>query len=240
MVADGHYHVAAVTDRGGVWVWGSDFFSVLGPIPRADGGLHYRAIPVRWDSSVCGGLPVVMVACGGNQTLALTRAGHVWRCGYGFQGETDTEDVAEPVRVAGVERIAMVAAGSRSALAVAADGRLWSWGIRTQCPDENDEPVQVASLEVQNIPLVLELSSFGGSAVLFVTAGVTHAAVVTAAGELWTWGSGASGCTGLGELPAAQSRQRACVYKYRMRASSVNFDRLPQSITTINVCWLVC
>ena len=66
MVAHGHYHVAAVTDRGGVWVWGSDFFSVLGPIPRVDGVLHYRAIPVRWDSSVCGGLPVVMVSCGGN------------------------------------------------------------------------------------------------------------------------------------------------------------------------------
>jgi len=36
MVAAGHYHVAAVMDNGGVWVWGSDLCSELGLIPRVD------------------------------------------------------------------------------------------------------------------------------------------------------------------------------------------------------------
>jgi len=34
-----------------------------------------------------------------------------------------------------------------------------------------------------------------------VTVGLTHAALVTAAGELWVWGDGSNGCTGLGYNP---------------------------------------
>ena len=44
------------------------------------------------------------------------------------------------------------------------------------------------------MPKALELDIFGGSAVLSVTAGCKHSAAVTAAGELWTWGDGYSGC----------------------------------------------
>jgi len=117
--------------------------------------------------------------------------------------------VAEPERAASVEHIAMVAAGARSCLAVAADGRLWSWGSQWQCPDDNDAPLGFVSVQEQNTPRVLALSAFGGSAVLLVAAGLVHGAAVTAAGELWTWGSGASGCTGLGALPPAQAAFRA-------------------------------
>jgi len=112
MVAANHGHVVTVTDRGGVWVWGLGHRSQLGPIPMLPGEPNFRAIPARWDSSVCSGSPVVMVACGDAYTLALTRAGHVWSCGYASYGQTDQ---AGPVpadvltQVPCVECITMVA-----------------------------------------------------------------------------------------------------------------------------------
>jgi len=90
--------------------------------------------------------------------------------------------------VPGVEHITMVAAGDHYSLAVARDGRLWSWGEDRLCPQENDEPADVLGNQTPHVPLVLEVSVIGGSRVLFATAGASHAAVVTAAGELWAWG----------------------------------------------------
>ena len=72
MVAAGYAHVAVVTDRGGVWVWGFDLGHQLGPAPRGQHGRRHNEISMRWPSSVCGGSPVVMVGCGDQHTLALT------------------------------------------------------------------------------------------------------------------------------------------------------------------------
>ena len=135
-----------MTDQGGMWVWGSDFVSELRPIPRGAGSPLYSAVPVRWPRAACDSSLVVMVACGGNHTLALTRAGHVWQCGYGVQGPVSLAHVAEPERAAGVECITMVAAGARSCLVVAANGRLWSWGSHAQCPEDNDAPLGFVSV----------------------------------------------------------------------------------------------
>ena len=198
MVSAGEFHAAAVTDAGGVWVWGADFPPEPGATPHEDGQGNFRNVPVRWDSAVCGRSPVVMVACGRCCTLALTCAGHVWDHGCDWREEAAP---AEPVRVAGLQRITMVAAGERACFAVAADGRLWSWGSRAECPDDNDELLQDATFEEQNTPRVLPLAAFGGSAVLFVAACCTHGALVTDAGELWVWGTDSTGCTGLGISP---------------------------------------
>ena len=201
MVSAGVFHMAAVTDGGDVWVWGADTGALLGPIPREDGQAHFRNVPVRWDLSGFGGSPVVMVACGRWCTLALTRAGHVWRCGVVWQEAGAPVHTGAPAQVAGVQGIAMVAAGQRACLAVTADGRLWSWGSQLRCPDDNDDDFQSATPEVENTPRVLEPAAFGGSAVRFVTMGLTHGALVTAAGALWVWGDGSNGCTGLGHNP---------------------------------------
>ena len=134
---------------------------------------------------------MVMVACGDAFTLALTCARHVWSCGclyYGQTGQPSSVPMGVLTQVPGVERITMVAAGDHFSLAVARDGRLWSWGEDRLCPQENDEPADVLGNQTPHVPLVLEVSVIGGSRVLFATAGASHAAVVTAAGELWAWG----------------------------------------------------
>jgi len=110
MVAAGYAHVAVVTDRGGVWVWGFDLEHQLGPVPRGQHGRRHNEIPMRWPSSVCGGSPVVMVGCGDQHTLALTRAGHVWTCFFGGSA------------------VVSVKAGQVHSAAVTAAGELWTWG----------------------------------------------------------------------------------------------------------------
>jgi len=200
MVATGRGHAAAVTDQGRVWVWGLDDEHQLGPTPPLPDGINFTATPVRWDSSVCGGSPAVMVACGWEHTLVLTRAGHVWSCGSGTHGQTgQARGVAPDVltQVPGVGHIAMVVTGEEYALAVARDGRLWSWGSGDMCPRANDEPEDPLPQETPHIPRALGPAVFGGSRALFASANSDHAAVVTAAGELWVWGYGDS-CLGLG------------------------------------------
>jgi len=140
-------------------------------------------------------------------TLALTRAGHVWSCGYGLYGQTALQtlgQIVEPARVPGVERITLVSAGGNISLTVAADSRLWSWGDSLLCPHENDSEPGSDTQDAMHIPRALELASFGGFAVLSVSVGLWHSAAMMAAGELWTWGLGFNGCLGLSTLPLQQ------------------------------------
>ena len=202
MVATGRGHSAAVTDQGRVWVWGLNDEHQLGPITPVPDRRNFTATPFRWDSSVCGGSPVVMVACGWEHTLVLTRAGHVWSCGRGVDGKTgQAVAVAQDVltQVPGVEQIAMVVAATEYSLAVDRDGQLWSWGFASKCPRENEEPAEFPLQKTPHIPRALGPTVFGGSRVLFVSAYNIHGAVVTALGELWVWGYGTNGCLGLGQ-----------------------------------------
>jgi len=77
-------------------------------------------------------------------------------------------------------------------------------GRRQPAPARNDEPEDSLAQETPHIPRALGLPVFGGSKVLFAAAHAQHAAVVTAAGELWAWGQGNSGCLGLGQLIDSQ------------------------------------
>jgi len=211
MVAAGRQHAAAVTDQGAVWLWGLNHQQQLGAVPRLGDGYSYRPTPQRWPATVCGGVPVVMMACGDEHTLALTRAGHVWSCGQGLSGQGGTPDrgrTVEPVQVPGVERITLVAAGRKHSLAVAQDGRLWSWGDPVLLPKANTAWTPADWDRPAHTPRALEASVFGGSAVLSVTVGWAHSAAVTATGELWTWGVGTSGCKGIGTMTFAQSQSR--------------------------------
>jgi len=201
MVASGCGNAAAVTDQGRVWVWGLNDELQLGPIPRIPNGRNFTATPIRWASSVCGGSPVVMVACGEEYMLVLTRAGNVWSCGSGTSGKTGQAiDVAQDVltQVPGVEQIAMVVAADCYSLAVARDGQLWSWGHGSMCPRENDEPTDPTQHQTPHIARALAPTVFGGSRVLFASVNRYHAAVVTAVGELWVWGVDYNGLLGLG------------------------------------------
>jgi len=95
-VAAGYSHSLALTRDGEVYAWGADTFGQLG-----DGGVNDSGVPV-----IVRGLPprdpVVALAGGHNDSLALTRSGQIYAWGGGAGGELGdgaTRDSVRPVPV---------------------------------------------------------------------------------------------------------------------------------------------
>jgi len=128
-----------------------------------------------------------MVACGIRHTTALTQTGTVWSCGAVF-GRSQV-----PTQVPGLARVRMIAEGHPHGMALDADGQVWIWG--DHWPPAHDTPAP----ETVPPPRNLGLAAFAGEKAVFVAAGYHYAAVVTAQGELWTWGRGLCGNLGLGD-----------------------------------------
>ena len=82
LVAAGVSHWAAVLEDGTVLTCGPNGSGQLG-----HGDTQSRQQPARLGLPVFGGARVVLVACGGHHTLAVTGGGRVYSCGGNFYGQ---------------------------------------------------------------------------------------------------------------------------------------------------------
>ncbi len=80
---------------------------------------------------VFAGSRVVMVACGGVHTMAVTAAGHAWTCGNSHYGQLGVGDGTHRLgftqvdaRQLGGARIVMAACGRNHSVVVLAEGRV--------------------------------------------------------------------------------------------------------------------
>ena len=96
---------------------------------------QHRLVPTLVGAGAFGGSAVVMAACGGAHTLAVTHDGALWACGWGLFGQLGLNDEAkrrvfERVRAGGFggARIVAAAAGYMHSAAVTENGLLWTWG----------------------------------------------------------------------------------------------------------------
>ena len=128
--AAGHGHTAAVTAEGRLYTWGAGYYGQLG-----QGTLANMLVPTLVRAGGLEGAPALMVACGSDHTLAVTRAGALYACGagrYGQLGLNDKEDrtVFERVGlpVLSDARIVTASAGWFHSAAVTEDGALFTWG----------------------------------------------------------------------------------------------------------------
>ena len=121
-IAAGSSHTVALKGDGTLWAWGANGSGQLG-----DGTFEDRLVPVQ----VAKGLTdIAMVAAGDAHTLALRRDGTVWAWGANGDyrlGNSVGVDRAEPVPVAGLNRVVAIAANSHS-MALKDDGSVWTWG----------------------------------------------------------------------------------------------------------------
>jgi alpha-tubulin suppressor-like RCC1 family protein len=177
----------ALKADGTVWAWGSGADGELG-----DGNTNPTggsAQPVR----VPGLDSVIAIAAQATGALALKSDGTVWKWGteYGAnQGPYSGPTNATPVKEPGLTGKALaIAAGAGNAFATMADGSVRAWGdnyygeLGDGATTDAYVPVQVVGLP-SNVTAVVA----GG--------GTTYA--VTAAGDVWAWGSGATGELGDG------------------------------------------
>jgi len=209
MVATGYEHSVCVTDDGAVWAWGQNESGVLGVTPTQtpeqlaqNNNVARSSVPLRWGPELCNGAPVRMVACGDYHTLVLTRAGEVWACGQGYDGQTGCPrlrgSTSPPQRVASLPAtMELVAAGSFFSGALGKDGQVWMWGFCRLC--RLGFPLPSPALRAVAVPTALTLAAFGGEPVAQLSLGCRHSAAVTRTGALWVWGSNEHGTLGLGD-----------------------------------------
>ena len=100
-------------------------------------------------------------------------------------------------------RIVMLAAGSFHSAALASDGVVWTWGWGMNgCLGHGAQ-------EARSRPTRLGNGAFGGSAAVMVECGNRITMVVTADGELWTFGSGGLGRLGHGGYRAQNDSDKS-------------------------------
>ena len=149
---------------------------------------------------VFAGSRVVMVACGGVHTMAVTAAGHAWTCGANNHGELGVGDRENRLVFTQVDagqlggaRIVMAACRWLHSVLVSAEGRVWTfgWGTSGQL-GHNDEQDRL-------VPTLLAAVVFEASKIVTVAAGGWCTMAVGDNGALWAWGSGSFGQLGLGD-----------------------------------------
>lgn len=182
----------AVRSDGSVWTWGANGDGQLG-----HGDLLQRAVPTQ----IPGLTGVVYASTGYSHVLALRGDGAVLAWGKNASGQagvdgdgTGNDDQLAPVVVAGLPGdVVEVLAGAEHSLALTADGRVFAWGRNLYGNLGNggfDADRHPAPAQVPGLTDVIDLAS-----------GRDHVLALRADGTVATWGLGASGQLGLGELP---------------------------------------
>ena len=172
-----------------------DAVDLPGLLGHGEGVLRLNT-PTRLPSTL-GGERAVSVLVGDSHSLALTADGAVWSWGdggYGQLGHGDQQEQQLPKKIEALagRRVVAVSAGYFHSLATTADGAVWSWG------DGDDG--QLGHGDEQHQLLPKEVEAFAGQRVAAVSAGGSHSLAITADGAVWSWGFGAFGKLGHGDL----------------------------------------
>ena len=129
LVAAGGSHWAAVLEDGAVLTCG------LSSGQLGHGNAQDRLQPARLGLPVFGGARVVLVACGGRHTLAVTGGGRVYSCGLNREGQlghgnttgTHTFTLVDAAHFEGAS-IVMAACRFEHSVAATAEGDVFTWG----------------------------------------------------------------------------------------------------------------
>ncbi len=177
-VAVGSDKSCALTEHGAVWCWDNESLSSLEPIE----GLN---------------LPVQAIAYGGLHACAIDSDGGLMCWGFNMDGrigDGTTNSADMPVGVHGLNRdIVDIALGSDFSCATTSAGAVKCWGDNgwNQLAggpdlDQSLTPIPVAGLE---------------SGVRALSAGSRHSCALQDTGEVYCWGTGATGPAGGGTAP---------------------------------------
>jgi len=184
-IGAGNEHTCALTQNGGVFCWGSNFYGQLG-----DGSVTDHLVPTEII-----GLPngIAAISAGSYHTCALTDVGGVKCWGSNFYGQLGNGSTTEshvPVDVFGMSSgVAAISLGRYHTCALTTAGGVKCWGLNSdgQLGDgtttDSLAPVDVSGLT---------------SGVLAISAGDRFGCAITANRGLKCWGINTSGQLGDG------------------------------------------
>ncbi|KAJ6392886.1 hypothetical protein OIU77_022380 [Salix suchowensis] len=186
---------------GDVYIWGEGTGEgILGggahKIGRSDIQMDYF-VPKALESAVL--LDVQAIACGRQHVALVTKQGEVFSWGEelgGRLGHGVDSDVSHPKFVDGLKNlnVELVACGEYISCAVTLSGELYIWGGNAY----NFGLLGCGSEATQWVPRKLS-GPLEGIHVSSVSCGPWHTAVVTSAGQLFTFGDGTFGVLGHGD-----------------------------------------
>ena len=193
-VSAGGVHSLALTADGAVWSWGWGGHGRLG---HGD-WRHWQEqlLPKKIDAFA--DQRVVAVSAGDSHSFAITADGVVWSWGEGEHSclghgeDLSNQLLPKKVEALAEQRVVAVSAGSSHSLAITADGALWSWG--------SGRLGKLGHGDQQNQLLPKKVEALADQRVVAVSAGGVHSLALTADGAVWSWGRGAWGELGHGDL----------------------------------------
>ncbi|KAB1224986.1 Ultraviolet-B receptor UVR8 [Morella rubra] len=187
---------------GDVFIWGEDTGDgILGGGIHRDGssaGVKFDSlVPRPMESAVV--LDVQYIACGRRHAALVTKKGEVFSWGEelgGRLGHGVDSDVSQPKLIDSLKNIniELVSCGEYHSCAVTLSGELYTWGntgYNIRLPGQGNAASQW-------VPKRLD-GPLEGMHVSSVSCGPWHTAVVTSAGQLFTFGDGTFGVLGHGD-----------------------------------------
>jgi alpha-tubulin suppressor-like RCC1 family protein len=193
-VAAGQRHVVALASDGEVYIWGNNFYGMLG-INDPETNL-VKNTPVHV-STLSG---ITQIASGRYFSLALKNNGKVYGWGYNQTGELgqgagNTSDKFAPVELTVVSDIVSISAGRNFSMAVASDGKIYSCGQNNQGQLGRGTYSATATTANPTPALVIGLS---GINIIRVSGGEMHALAIASNGDIYSWGINSNGQLGDG------------------------------------------
>ncbi|KAI5629860.1 X-linked retinitis pigmentosa GTPase regulator isoform 2, partial [Silurus asotus] len=185
-LACGDEHTALITEKGKLFMFGSNNWGQLGLGEKISVSVPTCVKALKSEK-------VKLVACGRTHTLVYTSCGNLYAAGGNNEGQLGLGDFGERTSFQLVDfftkrgPITTLAAGSNTSAAITQDGKLYVWG------DNSEGQIGLGKEEGTSTPRELNV----GSQVTWVSCGYYHSAFVTEDGALFTFGERDSGKLGL-------------------------------------------
>lgn len=184
-ISAGGGHTCALTQNGGVFCWGNNFYGQIG-----DGSITDHLVPTEIPGLTNG---IAAISTGSNHSCALTDAGGVKCWGYnnfGQLGNGSTTDGHAPVDVVGMSSgIAAISLGRYHTCALTTAGGVKCWGFNSDGQlGDGTTTDSLAPVDVNGLT----------SGVLAISVGERYGCAITANRGLKCWGINASGQLGDG------------------------------------------
>lgn len=185
-VSAGQSHALALSEEGGIYVWGLNSEGQLGTNSTAN-----VAKPILLNN----GTKWTNAITGYEHTLAIAEDGSLWAWGKNDVGQlglnSDENRILTPTRVGAATDWAQIAVGGNYSLALKKDGTLWSWGSHSngsigngQSSGNTKTPTQVGS--DKDWEKIYAFNNWGASF------------AIKKDGTLWAWGKAQNYMLGTG------------------------------------------
>lgn len=199
-IACGDKHSLALSDGGDIYVWGYNYYGQLG-LGKEAGTTEPKPRVIQ----SLGGIPISLIACGGNHSFALSKSGAVFGWGKNTSGQLGLNDlISKPnpcqLRTLRNIRVRFVSCGDEFSTFLTIDGGVLTCGAGSYG--------QLGHGSLSNEILPRQIIELMGSTITQICCGRQHTlALVPSRGRVYSFGLGGAGQLGRRKTSSASTPQ---------------------------------